>query len=352
LLHSEKAPPYKGSDLALTQELELELSNQFKKEWDKLEVICTKGLEKTAFLDSKSKNAETKIKTICKVKEFISTCGQQLRAVFLESLTALRQSCQREDKLVLEVEQKNKQLKVWEATNEDMESHLKEVEEERESLKQSMKELRAQLEVLQKNEKNYELIISAKNQEIFLKDKELTRLLLKLQEKDKNFKLAESEKSLAEQLQKDAFLHLEQFQDMNKQQVRTSQNEIKSLNNLNRNLNQTLKNEVDMKKTLIQELQDLKLQLEKKDMLIRQAYNTSILEETSQFNTSQCSHLQQSHLPRLSIQKDLDCQNFSSSRQVSPFLNSLKIIQNKGNALTGQSLTGVSPGSSLEEFLT
>lgn len=330
LIHSEKSQREMKWSLGHIGEIVSELSDQFEKEWNKLEILCTKGLEKTAFLGSKLGNEESKIKMISKVKDYISVCGEKLNSIFIEGMNALRSSQQNEAKLNLEIEQKNKQIEIWEKTNEEIETHLNEVDDQKLNLNNIIKELKNELQNLKKNEKNYELIISSKNEELFRKDNEIGTLLSKLQEKDKNYKQVESEKSLAEKLQKDAFINLEEFQNINKKQTQTTQNEIKSLNNLNKNLNQSLKNEVNIKKTLIQELEDLKQQLEKKDMLIQEAYNVTRLEDTAQFENLQYSYLQKSQLPRLSIHNDIDSQNYFGSKGVSGKSNSIMKTEDKG----------------------
>lgn len=320
-----------------SQELVMQLTNQFNKEWKKLEVLCTKGLEKTAFYKApKGGKEEDKINIISRVKDYIEICGNRINSVFMESMNALENIQQKENILKSEIEQQDKQIKFWEKTNEQIESQLNEVDEEKLTLISQIKQLNQTIENLKFNEKNYDLIINSKNQEIIKKDQEITTLMSKLQEKDENYKMVESEKSLAVKLQKDTFVDLVEFQDKNKKQKQSAQKEITSLNEINKTLNMSLQKEVDIKKNLIQELGDLKIELQKKEIMLKAAYNNNKTEDLSIMDSFQVSLVKDSQLPRLSIHKDIDFQTHFQPKRESISAEPLSKTEEKGNYLTSR----------------
>jgi DNA repair exonuclease SbcCD ATPase subunit len=320
-----------------SQDLILQLSNQFNKEWNKLEVLCTKGLEKTAFhKNSKESKEESKINIISRVKEYIQVCGSRINTVFTESMNALESLQYKEKTLKSELEEQRKQIKFWEKTNEQIESQLNEVDEEKLGLAEQVRQLTQTIRTLKDNEKKYDLIINAKDQELVQKDKDIDNLLRKLHEKDESYKMVESEKSLAEQLQKDTFVNLVQFQDKNKKEKQSAEKEITSLNQINQTLNISLQKEVDIKKNLMQELGDLRLKLQKREIMLKAAYSNPAVEDPNQTDSLPCSFLKDSQLPRLSIHKDLDVQSLLQSGKEALSTEPKNGSEEKGNCLTGR----------------
>lgn len=232
-----------------------------------------KGIEK-AFEINEEKHKDdqsNRVKLISNFEECFNANMHKMESIFDQCMNMLNSANHHQQSLKLLIKEKENQNKFWEKTNEDIEHKLNEVDFQKTDLEEQCRKMVRQEAEFKNELKRRDTVVLEKENEIFLKEKEIEKLQRWIKESNERVTLMEDETKMVKQKQKETVENLKIVKEENNIEIRNIDRECLHLKETNNFLQKQLDKELNEKKILYQELRDMQLKIESKEIELKAA---------------------------------------------------------------------------------